>query len=114
MHGVGDGVNKSLVILSGEIKTPPMSVEARREAGFLLRQLQQGERLGLPHSRPMPSIGVRCHELRINDANKTWRIVYRLDKDEILVVELFSKTTRATPKDVIDTCKQRLRTWDAE
>jgi phage-related protein len=111
---MGDVVNKSLVILSGDIKTPPMSVEARREAVFLIRQLQQGERLGLPHSRPMPSIGPRCHELRINDANKTWRIVYRLDKDEILVVELFSKTTRTTPRDVIDTCRQRLRTWDAE
>jgi len=70
--------------------------------------------LGLPHSRPMPSIGPRCHELRINDANKTWRVVYRLDKDEIFVVELFSKTTRTTPRDVIDACKQRLRTWDAE
>ena len=111
---MGDGVKTSLVILPGEIKTPPMSVEARREAGFLLRQLQQGERLDLPHSRPMPSIGPRCHELRINDANKTWRVVYRLDKEEILVVELFSKTTRTTPRDVIDACKQRLRTWDAE
>lgn len=111
---MGDGVQKSLAILSGEIKTPPMSVEARREAGFLLRQLQQGERLALPHSRPMPNIGPRCHELRINDANKTWRIVYRLDKDEILVVELFSKTTRTTPKDVISTCRQRLRRWDDE
>jgi phage-related protein len=111
---VADGVDKSLVILSGEIKTPPMSTDARREAGFLLRQLQQGATLSLPQSRPMPSIGPRCHELRINDANKTWRIVYRLDKDELLIVEVFSKTTRATPKDVIDTCKQRLRTWDAE
>lgn len=111
---VSVGADRVLVILSGEIKNPPMSAEARREAGFLLRQLQQGENLSLPQSRPMPSIGPRCHELRINDANKTWRIIYRADGAEILIVEIFSKTTRTTPKHVIDTSKQRLRQWDAE
>src|SRR5947209_5365294 len=69
-------LNKPLVWLRGEVKTPPFSAEARVEAGFLLRRLQKGENLGLPHSRPMPSIGSQCHELRINDENQTWRIVY--------------------------------------
>ncbi len=32
------GVEKALVILSGEIKTPPLSVPARREIGFLIRK----------------------------------------------------------------------------
>ncbi len=62
---------KPLVWLHGEIKTPPLSSVARIEAGFLLRRIQQGEKLSLPQSRPMPSIGKRCHELRINDENKT-------------------------------------------
>src|SRR5688572_13593406 len=101
--------DKLLVILSGEIKTPPMSMAARRETGFLLRLLQRGESLGLPHSRPMPVIGPRCHELRIQDENRTWRIVYRADANEILVIEVFAKTTRATPKSVIDNCRKRLR-----
>ena len=56
---------KPLVWLEGEIKTPPFSAAGRVEAGTLLRQLQEGKSLGLPHSRPMPSIGPRCHELRI-------------------------------------------------
>jgi hypothetical protein len=43
--------SKPLVWLHGEVKTPPFSQEARIEAGFLLRQLQEGEILGLPHSR---------------------------------------------------------------
>jgi len=60
-------LNKPLVWLKGEVRTPPFSAEARVEAGFLLRRLQKGESLGLPHSRPMPSIGSQCHELRIND-----------------------------------------------
>jgi len=91
-----------------------MSKAARREAGFLLRLLQRGESLGLPHSRPMPVIGTRCHELRIQDENRTWRIVYRADASVILVIDVFAKTTRTTPKSVIDNCKKRLRQWDEE
>jgi phage-related protein len=69
---------KPIIWLHGEIKTPPFSKEARIETGYLLRKLQNGDKLSLPQSRPMPSIGVRCHELRINDKNKTWRIVHLL------------------------------------
>lgn len=104
--------SKPLVWLHGEVKTPPFSLEARIEAGVLLRQLQEGETLGLPHSRPMPSTGTRCHELRIRDVDKNWRIIYRIDEDAILIVEVFSKTTRATPKNVIDVCKKRLSKYD--
>ena len=100
------------MVLKGEIKTPPMSADARRQAGFLLRRLQQGEHLGLPHSRPMPRIGSHCHELRVNDASKTWRIIYRVDDDAILIVDVFEKKTRATPQQVIGNCKRRLRVYD--
>ncbi|MBI3541422.1 MAG: type II toxin-antitoxin system RelE/ParE family toxin [Deltaproteobacteria bacterium] len=83
--------DKPLAWLHGEIRTPPFSEEARLEAGFLLRKIQQGEKLSMPQSRPMPSIGTRCHELRINDANKTWRIVHRIDSDAIVILEVFEK-----------------------
>ena len=106
--------DKPLVLLSGDIKTPPLSAPSRVEAGYLLRRLQKGELLSLPHSRPMPSIGPRVHELRIQDpaTSTTWRIVYRADPAEIVVVDVFAKKTRATPKQVIERCKARLRTWD--
>ena len=103
---------RSLMVLRGEIKTPPLSEAARREMGFLLRRLQQGENLGLPHSRPMPDIGPRCHELRVNDANKTWRLIYRIDDDAIVVLDVFEKKTRATPRRVIADCQRRLRLYD--
>jgi phage-related protein len=108
--------DKPLVILSGEIKTPPLSEAARIEAGYLLRRLQRSEVLSLPHSRPMPSIGPRVHELRIQDSatRTTWPIVYRADPTEILLVDVFAKKTQATPKQVIAQCKQRLRIWDQE
>lgn len=104
--------DKSLVWLRGEVKTPPFSTEARLEAGFLLRPLQRGELLSLPHSRPMPSVGARCHELRIVDADKTWRIMYRTDPDAIVLLDVFNKTTQQTPKRVIADCQRRLRQYD--
>lgn len=104
--------DKPLVWLRGEVKTPPFSLEARIEAGMLLRRLQAGENLSLPHSRPMPTIGQRCHELRINDQSKTWRIIYRIDPDAIIILDVFSKTTRQTPQRVIDDCQRRLRLYD--
>jgi phage-related protein len=103
--------DKPLVWLSGDIRTPPFSAEARIESGFLLRRLQQGEMLGLPHSRPMPGIGPQCHELRVNDMNRTWRIVYCVDAGAIVILEVFEKKTAVTPTTVIDSCQQRLAAY---
>jgi phage-related protein len=104
--------DKPLVWLHGEIKTPPFSREARIEAGFLLRRLQAGHVLSMPHSRPMPSIGARCHELRIADRGRTWRIIYRADEDAVVIAEVFAKTTRATPKQAMDNSRTRLQNYD--
>lgn len=109
-----DGVNKPLVWLKGEIKTPPFSTLARIEAGTLLRRLQQGEMIGMPHSRPMPSIGRRCHELRITDEDVIWRIAYRIDPDAVIIGEVFMKRSRAIPQRVIDTCKTRFKQYDKD
>jgi len=68
-RSVMNGEDKPLVWLEGEIKTPPFTATAQIEAGTLLRRLQRGEYIGIPHSRPMPSIGPSCHELRIRDAD---------------------------------------------
>src|SRR3990170_3370255 len=84
---------KPLAWLHGEVKTPPFGQAARIEAGYLLRELQRGTSLGMPHSRPMPAIGARCHELRVVDERETWRIIYRVDADAIVIVEVFAKKT---------------------
>jgi phage-related protein len=103
---------KALRWVHGEVRTPPMSIEARREIGALLRELQEGESLSMPHSRPLPVIGTRCHELRVNDKSKTWRIIYRIDTDAILVLDVFEKKTRETPHAVIDACRRRLKLYE--
>jgi phage-related protein len=105
--------NKPLAWLHGEIKTPPFTPEARIEAGVLLRRLQRGESLGLPHSRPMPVIGRQCHELRVPDETKNWRIVYHLADDAVVILEVLEKKTPQTPPTVITTCQQRLKRYRA-
>lgn len=107
-----DAEDKPLVWVEGEIKTPPFSPAARVEAGILLRRLQRGENLGMPASRPMPSVGKHCHELRVRDENLNWRIIYRVDDDAIVIVDVFAKKTGQTPKRVVNTCATRLRAYD--
>ncbi len=104
--------DKPLRWIHGEVKTPPMSVEARREIGFLLRQLQRGGTLSMPQSGPMPTIGPRCHELRVKDEDRDWRVIHRIDADAILILEVFQKKTRKTPPQVINVCRQRLKRYE--
>jgi phage-related protein len=100
-----------LIWLKGEIKTPPFSYEARIEAGFLLRKIQQGESIGMPHSRPMPSIENDCHELRIQDKDKIWRIIYLIDVDAIVILDIFPKKTNQTPQKVLKNSKKRIKDY---
>ncbi|HHJ35804.1 MAG TPA: type II toxin-antitoxin system RelE/ParE family toxin, partial [Gammaproteobacteria bacterium] len=93
-----DVKDKVVAWLHGQVKTPPFSAAARIEAGYLLRRLQLGEKLSMPQSRPMPTIGRRCHELRITDKNVIWRIVYRTDEDAIIIIQVFEKKNHQTPK----------------
>ena len=62
----------------------------------------------MPKSRPIPNIGARCHELRVPDEDKNWRIIYRIDHDAVVIIEVFNKTTQETPQSVIrDSLKSR-------
>jgi phage-related protein len=103
---------KPLAWLHGEIKTPPFTEEGRKEAGDLLRLLQEGEKLGMPQAEPLPIIGPRCGALRVRDGEHNWRIVFRVDADAVLIAEVYPKKTRKVPQDVIERCRKRLRDYD--
>lgn len=109
---LGSRKDKPLAWLGGEVKSPPFSSNARIEAGYLLRELQRGKSLGMPHSRPMPAIGPRCHELRVVDADKTWRLVYRVDTAVIVILAVFAKKTGQAPKAILEACRKRLKDYD--
>ena len=105
-------MDKPLVWLHETVRSPPLSREARIEAGFLLRRLERGESLRMPHARRMATIGPRCHERRIVDADVTWRVMYRIDEDAVIIVEVFAKKTPSTPLTVIRACKARFKEYD--
>jgi phage-related protein len=107
-----DDPSKPVIWLHGEIKTPPFSTAARTEAGVLIRMLQDGINLGMPHSRPMPSIGKRCHELRVTDRDKIWRVFYRIDRNAILILGVVLKKTNKTEKHDIDASRTRIKAYD--
>ena len=72
-----------------------------------------GELIAMPQSRPMPTIGKSCYELRIVDAGKTWRIMYCIHPQAVVVLNIFAKTTPQTPNDAINLSKQRLAEFTA-
>jgi phage-related protein len=111
-----DNYFKHLIWLADEIKTQPFYRSIRIEVGFLLQQLLNGELPTLPMSKQMSSIGDRSHELRVNDLNnnKNWRVIYRIDDDAIIILEVFAKTTKKTPDNIIDRCQKRLRSYDPQ
>lgn len=93
-------------------KKPALFSRGPARGRVLPRRLQRGEKLEMPHSRPLPSVSLRCLELRIQNERATWRIVYRVDSDAIVIVEVFSKKTQATPRQVIEVCQRHLRLYD--
>jgi phage-related protein len=105
-------IPKPLVWLHGEIKTPPFTAEGRQEAGMLLRLLQQGEQPGMPQAEPLPDVGKRCGALRVRDADHNWRIMYRIDPDAVLILEVYAKKTPKIPNEVIERCQHRLKRYD--
>ena len=60
----------------------------------------------------MPSVGKACHELRVNDENKTWRLFYFLDSDGIAILEILEKKTQKTAQATILTCRKRLKSYE--
>jgi phage-related protein len=102
---------KPVIWVRGEVKTPPFSEEARFEAGLLLRQLQNGELLSMPQSRPMPTIGAGCHELRIKDRGADWRIFYHLATDAVVVLGVEKKTTPRMTDATRARCRARLKRY---
>ena len=62
----------------------------------------------------MPTVGARCHELRINDDGVQWRILYRLDDDAIVISHVFEKTTAQTSKKDRELAQKRLRKYDED
>ena len=82
----------------------------RRELGKAIFDLQRGEFLGMPLSRPMPSIASGVTELRIRDRGGIYRaFCYTNSPQGILVFHAYVKKTRAAPRQELDLARKRLK-----
>ena len=68
----------------------------------------------MPQSRPMRTVGPACHELRIVDEAKNWRIIYHLADDAVVLLEVFAKKSGRTPHRVLQNCRRRLANYLGE
>ena len=84
--------------------------DVRREFGKVIFDLQKGEKLSMPLSRPMPSVARGVEELRIKDHSGAYRVFYytRL-ADSVLIFHAFRKKTRKTPPHEVALAQKRLK-----
>lgn len=84
--------------------------EVRRELGKNIFDLQKGEKLSMPLSRPMASVASGVEELRVRDPSGAYRVFYytRL-ADSVLIFHAFAKKTQNTPPREIALAQKRLR-----
>lgn len=82
----------------------------KREVGEALRDVQKGISLGLPLSRPMPTVASGVHELRVRSTTTIVRVFYFVKvTDTIVVFHGFQKKTQKTPTQEIAVGQQRLQ-----
>ena len=80
-------------------------MDAKREAGFELWQVQ----LGLMPSdfKPMPTVGSGAYEIRVKVQGE-WRVIYVAKQaDAVYVLHCFHKTTPKAPKRDIELAAKR-------
>lgn len=82
----------------------------KQSFGKAIFELQQGFVLGMPISKPMPSVGAGVEELRVKDPSGIYRTFYfKKSSQGILVFHAFVKKTQKTPKREIEIGRKRLK-----
>jgi phage-related protein len=82
----------------------------RRELGKAIFDLQKGEKISMPLSRPMPSVAAGVEELRVKDRSGAYRVFYYLKlADSVLIFHAFAKKTPQTPTHEIALARRRLK-----
>jgi phage-related protein len=84
--------------------------DVRREFGKVIFDLQKGEKLSMPLSRPMSSVAAGVEELRVRDRSGAYRIFYYTRvADSVLIFHAFAKKTQKTPPHEIALAQKRLK-----
>lgn len=89
-----------------KVKSFPAAV--RQEPGKAIFDLQRGETLAMPLSRPVPSIALGAEELRIRDRAGIYCVFcYARLARGVLVFHAFTRKTQSTPKNELAKGKKR-------
>ncbi len=84
--------------------------DVREELTDALAQLEAGQRLSMPLSRPMPSIGKGVHELRFRDRAGIYRVVYVFKGEGVItLIHAFVKKSQTTQKNNLELARKRLK-----
>ena len=86
------------------------SINVRKTIGQAILELQKGEKLSMPLSRSVKSIGLGVEEIRVKDLSGIYRVFYLVRmKGRIIVFHAFVKKTQRIPQKEIKTAKKRLK-----
>ena len=84
--------------------------DVRREFGKVIFDLQKGEKLSMPLSRPMSPVAAGVEELRVKDRSGAYRVFYYTKvADSVLIFHAFAKKTQKTPPHEIALAQKRLK-----
>lgn len=84
--------------------------DVRRELGKAIFDLQRGETLTMPLSRPMPSLAAGAAELRVRGRGGNYRaFYYSRSARGILIFHAFAKKSQVPPKQELDLGRKRLK-----
>ena len=82
---------------------------ARLALGEAILNLQGGGKIGMPLSRPMPSVAPSVQELRVRDPAGIYRAFYLLKSQRgVIVFHASEKKTQKTPPQDIELGRKRL------
>lgn len=82
--------------------------DAKREAGFQLDKVQRG--IEPTDWKPIKTVGASVREIRINDGQGIFRVIYVAKyADTIFVLHAFKKKSQKTAQIDLDIAKQRLK-----
>lgn len=103
-------VKEAILHPAARLTIKAFPADVRKEIGKAIFDLQKGEKLVMPLSRPMPSVGAGVGEIRVRDAAGIYRVFYYVKSVRgILVFHAFVKKGQKTPQYEIELGQKRLK-----
>lgn len=91
-----------------ELKDAPKDILS--DVFALFDDLASGKNLGLPISRPLPSVRKGLHELRLSGRAGEYRVFYVIKvRDTIYIIHAAAKKKQAMDRQTTELLKQRMR-----